>query len=163
MPAWQRALLNWLALTVSVFGGRPAWRRAGRGPVPVLALAGSRMRAAGLGVSSAKQVAELLPWRGTGWWEQPCEKLCKDLEQSSHKWSCGQDVVFCTGPELQCRSASHFPLKVINLMNSAVALTLLWKWQSKTQRNTILSSVVSILVMQRTSEGGPQSAFQKYS
>lgn len=56
------------------------------------------------------------------------------------------------------RSASHFALKVINLRNPAMALTLLWKGHSKPQVNVILCFYTCDI---KKSKGGPRDCFQK--
>lgn len=99
--------------------------------------------------SYAEQMAALLSCRGAGGWEQPRRKLCSDIEQCSCRKLVGKVLWFALVLHGTVGSASHFPLKVINLRNPAVALTLLWKGQSKYQVNVILCFTVSIPVIQK--------------
>lgn len=65
---------------------------------------------AGAVARSMGQIAVLHPLRGTCWWEQPFWKLHESLDLNF----CGPEVMICTGPELQCMSASYFPLMGIH-------------------------------------------------
>lgn len=116
-------------------GGWAAW--AGRGAVPSAALGGGT-HARGPRVSCAEQMAVFLSCRGAGWREQPHRKIVQRYRAVLlQKNLVGKVLWFALALHSNVGSASHFPLKVINLRNSAVALTLFWKGQSKPQVNVI--------------------------